>query len=64
MKLEVKYNAKGVGKVLCPRTGKMTESYGVCHHCEWLSIATAESVRCRWTKEKESIKTGRSYWEI
>lgn len=63
MRLEVKKNKKDKYIVKCPRLNKMVDSYDTCHHCEWLSIATAEYVRCRWTQEKEDLQKGRRYYE-
>lgn len=63
MRLEVKENKKGEYMVKCPRLNKMVNSYHICHSCEWLSVATTECVRCRWTKEKEDLLIGKKYYE-
>lgn len=63
MKLEVHETKNGDFMVKCPRVEKLVDSSNECHKCYWCSIATAEFVRCRWTQEKEDIKTGRRYYE-
>lgn len=65
MKIEVKQrkNKDEGGTVHCPRLNQEVDTMRSCHPCYWLAICTAEFVRCRWTKEKEELKTGRRHYE-
>lgn len=63
MRIDVKKVNKNRYMVKCPRLNKLVDSYHECHACMWLSVATAEYVRCRWTQEKEDLYNGRKYYE-
>jgi len=50
-------------RVVCPRTNKKVKTTE-CGHCSFLAILEPDGVKCRWTKEKEELQTGRRFYEI
>lgn len=63
-KLEIKYDTKknSIGTVVCPRIKTKVNACRICRSCEWLSMYIADSIRCRWSQEKEDLKYGKKYY--
>lgn len=63
MKLTIHEARGGEALVTCPRIEKPVDARRICKHCSWLSIINDGIVRCRWTQEKEDLKTGKRFYE-